>query len=210
MKKMFGTIIFMVMIPFVVDAQGSSQNAVVAATNMNVLYLGIANPVEVAVPGVLSDKVTVTVSNGTIKKVSNGWDVFPANTGEAVLTISVNGIKVDDKTFRVKTIPFPVAVFAGKNVGTVSKTEVLKVEALEARLPDFAWDIKFKINSFSLLMSDESGDRMEFAKDNRITDRMKSLLTSLQSGQTIAFKEIKATGPDGRTIALNPIILKID
>jgi gliding motility-associated protein GldM len=210
MKKMFGTIIFMVMIPFIVDAQGSSMDAVVAATNMNVLYLGIANPVEVAVPGVLSDKVTITVSNGTIKKVSNGWDVFPANTGEVVLTISVSGKKIADKTFRVKTIPSPVAVFAGKNAGTVSKSEVLKVEALEAILPDFAWDINFKINSFSLLMSDESGDRMEFARDNRITERMKSLLTSLQRGQTIAFTDIKATGPDGRTVALNPILLKIN
>ena len=210
MKKMFMMTISMIMINFIVDGQGTSQDAVVAATNMNVLYLGIANPVEVAVPGVLSDNVTVTLSNGTIKKVSNGWEVFPANTGESVFTISVNGTKVADKTFRVKTIPFPVAVFAGKNVGTVSKTEVLKVEALEARLPDFAWDINFKINSFSFLLSDESGDRMEFAKDNRITERMKSLMTSLQKGQTIYFMDIKASGPDGRPVSLNPIILKID
>lgn len=207
---MFGIIILMVMIPFIVDAQGTSQDAVVAATNMSVLYLGIANPVEVAVPGVLSDKVTVTLSNGTIKKVSNGWEVFPANIGEAVFAISVNGKKIADKTFRVKTIPFPIAVFAGKGVGSVSKTEALKVEALEARLPDFAWDINFRINSFSFLLSDETGDRMEFAKDNRLTEKMKSLLTNLQKGQTIAFKDIKATGPDGRTVALNPIILKID
>jgi gliding motility-associated protein GldM len=210
MKKMFVTIIFMVMIPFIVDAQGTSQDAVVAATNMNVLYLGIANPVKVAVPGVLSDNVTVTVSNGSIKKVSNGWEVVPANAGESVLTISVNGKKVADKTFRVKTIPMPVAVFAGKNAGSVSKTEVMEVETLEAKLLDFAWDINFKISSFSFLLSDESGDRMEFAKDNRITEKMKSLLANLQRGQTIAFKDIKATGPDGRTVALSPIILKID
>ena len=94
MKKMVGMILFLVMVPFIVNAQGTSQDAVVAATNMNVLYLGIANPVEVAVPGVLSDKVTVTLSNGTIKKVSNGWEVFPANTGESVFTISVNGKKL--------------------------------------------------------------------------------------------------------------------
>ena len=210
MKKMFVTIIFMVMIPFIVDAQGTSQDPVVAATNMNVLYLGISNPVEVAVPGVLSDNVTVTVSNGSIKKVSNGWEVVPANAGESVLTISVNGKKVADKTFRVKTIPMPVAVFAGKNGGSVSKTEVMEVETLEAKLLDFAWDINFKISSFSFLLSDESGDRMEFAKDNRITEKMKSLLANLQRGQTIAFKDIKATGPDGRTVALSPIILKID
>lgn len=210
MKKMVGTILFLVTIPFIVNAQGTSQDAVVAATNMNVLYLGIPNPVEVAVPGVLSDKVTVTLSNGTIKKVSNGWEVIPANTGESVLTISVNGKKVADKTFRVKTIPAPVAVFAGKNVGAVSKTEALKVETLEARIPDFDWGINFKITSFSFLISSESGDNMEFAKDNRITERMKSFLTRLQRGQTVAFKDIKATGPDGRTVDLNPILLKID
>jgi gliding motility-associated protein GldM len=210
MKKMVGTILFMFTIPFIANAQGTSQDAVVAATNMNILYLGVHNPVEVAVPGVLSDKVNVTISNGSIKKVSSGWEVIPANTGESVITISVNGKKVADKTFRVKTIPVPVAVFDGKNVGTVSKTDALKVEALEAVLPDFGWDISFKINSFSFLLSDESGDRMELAKDSRITDRMKSLMTPLQKGQTIYFKDIKATGPDGRTVALSPIILKID
>jgi gliding motility-associated protein GldM len=210
MKKMVGTILFLVTISFILNAQGTSQDAVVAATNMNVLYLGIANPVGIAVPGVISDKVTVTLSNGTIKKVSNGWEVFPASTGESVFTISVNGKKVADKTFRVKTIPFPVAVFAGKNMGSVSKTEALKVETLEARLPDFVWDINFKIKSFSLLFSSEAADTMEFAKDNRITERMKSLLTHLQRGQTLAFKDIKATGPDGRTVDLNSIILKID
>jgi gliding motility-associated protein GldM len=209
MKKMFGTIILMVMIPFIVDAQGTNQDAVVAATNMNVLYLGIANPVEVAVPGVLSKNVIVTLSNGTIKKVSTGWEVVPANAGESVLTISVNGKKVGDKTFRVKTIPMPVAVFAGKNAGSVSKTEALEVETLEVILPDFDWEVNFKINSFSFLLTDESGDRMEFANDNRITEKMKSLLTNLQRGQTIVFKDIKATGPDGRTLALSPIILKI-
>ncbi|HBZ21064.1 MAG TPA: hypothetical protein DEO60_08055 [Bacteroidales bacterium] len=210
MKKMFGMIILMIMIPFIVDGQGTSQDAVVAATNMNVLYLGILNPVEVAVPGVLSENVTVKLSNGTIKKVSNGWEVVPANVGECVLTISVNGEKIADKTFRVKTIPYPIAVFAGKGAGVVSKAEALKVEVLETSLPDFAWDINFKINSFSFLLSDESGDKMEFAKDNRITEKMKLLITNLQRGQTIAFKDIKATGPDGRTLALNPIILKID
>jgi gliding motility-associated protein GldM len=210
MKKMVGTMLFLVTISFIVNAQGTSQDAVVAATNMNILYLGIVNPVEIAVPGVLPDKVTVTLSNGTIKKVSNGWEAIPANTGEAVFTISVNGKKVADKTFRVKTIPFPVAVFAGKNMGSVSKTEALKVETLEARLPDFVWDINFKIKSFSLLFSSEAADTMEFAKDNRITERMKSLLTHLQRGQTLAFKDIKATGPDGRTVDLNSIILKID
>jgi hypothetical protein len=122
----------------------------------------------------------------------------------------VNGKKVADKIFRVKTIPSPVAVFARKNSGAVSKEVALKVETLEAELADFGWDMSFKINSFSFILSDGSGDRVEFAKDNRITERMKSLMTSLQTGQSIYFKDIKATGPDGRTVALNPIILKID
>jgi gliding motility-associated protein GldM len=211
MNKMIGSLLFLVLIPpFIVNAQGKSQDAVVAATNMNILYLGIINPVEIAVSGVSSDKISVTLTNGTIKKVSNGWVVIPEKTGESIFTISVNGKKVADKIFRVKTIPSPVAVFARKNSGAVSKEVALKVETLEAELADFGWDMNFKINSFSFILSDGSGDRVEFAKDNRITERMKSLMTSLQTGQSIYFKDIKATGPDGRTVALNPIILKID
>ena len=96
-------------------------NGVAAATKMNVLYLGIANPIEIAVPGVTSDKVSATITNGTINRTTSGWEVKPSSLNDLVLTILVDNKKVNEKKFRVKPIPSPVAVFAHKSNGTVSK-----------------------------------------------------------------------------------------
>ena len=184
-------------------------NGVAAATNMNVLYLGIPNPIEIAVPGVTSDKVTATITNGTINKTSTGWEVNPSSLNDLVLTILVNNKRVNEKTFRVKPIPAPVAVFMHKSTGTESK-DALITGTLEAELKDFFWDLKFEIESFTFLFSSGGFDREITSKGNQLTDEMKSIISNLKSGQYIIFKDIKALGPDGKTYDLNPLILKID
>lgn len=53
-------------------------NAVISADSMNLFYRGLDNPVSVAVPGISSDKLKVSIDNGTItgsngKYVVNGF-----------------------------------------------------------------------------------------------------------------------------------------
>ena len=55
-------------------------NVVVSPTAMNVMYLGIPNPIDVSVPGVSPDKIRIRVVNGsfTTEKVRRtGGRVFP-------------------------------------------------------------------------------------------------------------------------------------
>jgi len=191
------------------DEPNVNVNGVAAATNMNVLYLGIPNPIEIAVPGVTSDKVTATITNGTINKTSTGWEVNPSSFNDLVLTILVKNKKVNEKTFRVKPIPAPVAVYAHKSNGTASK-DALITGTLEAELKDFFWDLKFEIESFTFFFSSDGFDREITSKGNKLTDEMKSIISNLKRGQYIIFKDIKALGPDGKTYDLNPLILKID
>ena len=185
-------------------------DGVAAATNMNVLYLGIFNPIEIAVPGVTSDKVTATIKNGTINKTATGWEVSPSSFNDLVLTILVNNNKVTEKIFRVKPIPAPVAVFAGKNNGSVSKNDILKAGTIEAELKDFLWDLKFEIESFTFFFSSDGYDKEITSKGNKLTDEMRSIISDLKSGQYIIFKDIKAIGPDGKLKDLNPLVLKIE
>lgn len=187
----------------------SNVNGVAAATNMNVLYLGIPNPIEIAVPGVTSDKVTATITNGTIKKTTTGWEVNPSSFNDLVLTIIVNNKKVNEKKFRVKPIPAPVAVFAHKSNGSESK-DALITGTLEAELKDFFWDLKFEIESFTFFFSSDGFDREITSKGNKLTDEMKSIISNFKRGQYIIFKDIKALGPDSKIYDLNPLILKID
>ncbi len=193
-----------------VSAQGNENEAVVAATNMNVLYIGVSNPVEIAVPGISSEKVTATVSNGTIRKVNNGWEIIPGNLDLTLVSVLVNGKKVSEKSFRIKSIPAPEAYFAGKNNGVVSKDIMSKAEELEARLVNFAWDIKFTIVGFRMMYTRDNSDYELVSENNILTDKMKSVLSEFRKGDYIVFKDIKALGPDGRISDLSPVILKIE
>jgi gliding motility-associated protein GldM len=210
MKRSVLLISSLLILPIVVIAQEIGKDAVVAASNMNVLYVGIPNPVEIAIPGVTSDKVTATFSNGTIKKVSNGWTVVPDKTGKSTITILVDNKKVSEKEFRVKSVPDPVAVFAGRNSGAIPKEVALKTEVIEAEIPDFAWDLKFEIVSFVFLVSKDNMDYERRSDGNKLTDKMKTLMSDLVSGHSFYFKDIKAIGPDGKTTDLKPIVFKID
>lgn len=124
------------------SAQENKNDAVVALPNLNVLYFGIPNPVQIAVPGVTSDKVTATVTNGSINKTSSGWEVKPSNIKDVVkLSVLVDNQKISEKSFRVKPIPAPVATLAGKPNGGVSKNDIINAGALDIELENFLWDI---------------------------------------------------------------------
>ena len=43
-----------------------------------------------------------------------------------------------------------------------------------------------------------------------LTAEQKDLISRLQRGRNLFIKDIKALAPDGRTLDLNPIILKIE
>ena len=208
--KTFYLFLSLLILPFIASAQEIGKDAVVAVTNLNVLYLGIPNPIEIAVPGVTSDKVTATITNGTINKSATGWEVKPSSFSDVVITVLANNKKVTEKKFRVKAIPAPIAVFAGISTGVVSKNEVSSAGVLKAELKDFLWDLNFEIQSFTLAFSKDGYDKEITSKTNTLTDEMKSIITDLKQGQHITFKDIKALGPDGRLRDLNPLILKID
>jgi gliding motility-associated protein GldM len=203
-------ILCLLILPFILNAQVPGIDAVVAPVKMNVMYLGMANPIEIAVPGITSDKITATVSNGTIKKVANGWEVLPGDTRECIVSVLVDNKKVSDKKFRVKLVPNPVAIFAGKYDGRIAKDIALKTEALDAELINFDWDLKFTIKSFTFFSSDGKNDYEEVSDGNKLTEKMKSLITNCKTGQNIVFKNIVAVGPDGKTRNLNPVIIVLE
>jgi hypothetical protein len=202
-------IISLVIISLCVSAQEASKGAVVAAVNMNVLYRGMQNPIEIAVPGIPSDKVSVKVSNGTLNKTTEGYSVSPGEQAESVITVMIDNKNVTEKKFRVKEVPSPVAIFAGKSEGQIDKETALKTTRLDVELKDFVWDLHFTIKSFVLLCSDGKYDFEESSADNKVTEKMKSLINDRKTGQYIVFKDIKAIGPDGKSRDLNSIILAL-
>jgi len=198
---------------------------VVSPTAMNVMYRGIPNPIDVSVPGVSPDKIRIRVVNGSFstQRVKNpkgvyfrgNWSVEPTEVGknvQIIVSADVSGKQVTypPYEFRVKPLPPPVAVFAGKSTGSIPKNTAAAQTGVYAFLPDFDFDLVYKVTGFTVLYTDNRGDFEEPSSGSALTARQKDLISRLTRGKNLFIKDIKAVGPDGRTLDLNPIILKIE
>ncbi len=201
-------------------------NVVVSPTAVNVMYKGIKNPIDVSVPGVSPDKIRVSVKNGTVttERVKNAkgdyyrgnWAVNPTAIGQNVQVI-VSALDASGKAssyppieFRVKPVPPPTAVFAGKSTGNVAKNTAAAQAGVFAVQPDFDFDLVYKVTNFTVLYSVKGSDFEEVSTSSSLTPKQKDLIGRLTRGNNLIIKDIRCLAPDGRTLELNPIILKIE
>jgi gliding motility-associated protein GldM len=200
-------------------------NVIVSPTAMNVMYMGIPNPIDVSVPGISPDKIKIRVVNGSFstEKVKNSkgeyfkgaWAVKPNAVGQnvqVIVTADINGkpVQYAPYDFRVKSIPNPVAIFANKSQGSVPRATAAAQQGVFAILPDFDFDLQYNVTGFTVLYSDKGSDYEESSSNSNLTARQKDLIGRLTRGKNLIIKDIKALGPDGRTKELLPVILKID
>jgi gliding motility-associated protein GldM len=200
-------------------------NVVVSPTGMNVLYVGLENPIDVSVPGVGPDKIKLRVTNGDLSngKVKNpageffrgNYIIKPKTAGTNVqvfVTAEASGKPVTfaPLEFRVKRIPPPIAVFGGKSSGTISKQVAVAQQGVFASLPDFDFQLVYNITGFTILTSERGEDFEEKSSGSSLTPKQKELITRLTRGKNLFIKDIQAKGPDGRVVDLPAIILKIE
>src|SRR5687768_17333258 len=88
----------------------AAQNGVISADELNVLYVGLENPISIAIPGVSVDKTVVKTTVGTIVKRDSQYLVLiPKRTANQVL-ITIGKLKRKDtvwvftKRFRVRNV----------------------------------------------------------------------------------------------------------
>jgi len=211
--------------PFESSYVVGEPNVIVSPTAMNVMYMGIPNPIDVSVPGISPDKIKIKVVNGSVstEKVKNSkkenfkgaWAVKPNAIGQdvqVIVTAEINGkpIQYAPYPFRVKSIPVPVAVFGGKSTGSIPRASAAAQQGVFAIMPDFDFDLQYNITGFTILYSDSRGDFEEKSPNSNLTSKQKDLIARLIRGKYLTIKDITALGPDGKTKELLPVILKID
>jgi gliding motility-associated protein GldM len=211
--------------PFEASYAVGEPNVIVSPTAMNVMYMGIPNPIDVSVPGVSPDKIKIKVVNGTFttEKVKNSkgesfkgsWAVKPNAVGQnvqVIVTADMNGkpMQFAPYEFRVKSIPPPVAQFAQRSTGTVPRATAAAQQGVFAILPDFDFDLQYQVTAFTVLFSERGNDYEESSTSSTLTAKQKDLISRLTRGKNLIIKDIKALGPDGKTKELMPVILKVD
>lgn len=200
--------------------------ATVAPKLMNVIYLGIDNPIEISIPEFSSDKILVSIDNGTIYNKGREWIIKPLYSNkDATIKISAKTednkvIPFGSKVLRVRSLPDPssyIELKEGSNIkrfkgGRISKQELLRIiDNLSAAIDDNILDIKFDIQRFTVIYFDSMGNAMmEVSNSNKFSDRQIRQIKAMKRGTRLYITDIIAKGPDGSTRKISPmeIILK--
>ena len=193
---------------------GVPAGAAVMLDKMNVLYIGVDNPLTVS-SGSGDEKTVVTASGGgvTLNKVGPGKYIAKATTvGKANLKVAVQGATGAPKDFelRVKRIPDPVPTLGGKLKGGNAQVGTIKAQSgVIAVLDNFDFQARFTIKSFVMLLSSK-GDLLKAETNGpSFNEQMMGFLSRARVKDVIIIDDITAVGPDGTTRKLGNIAFTI-
>lgn len=199
--------------------------ATVAPTMMNVLYAGIENPIRIAVPGVASNNISATMTNGTLTRQGDLWIAKPQKVGtEAVISVDARmaggrSVPMAKTTFRVKALPDPLPYIEYKDEngnirkfkgGRILKRHLVAADGILAAIDDDLLNVKYTVQSFELTFFDSMGNAIpEVAQGTKFSQRQKEYIRRLSRGKRFYITRVVAKGPDGieRTIPTIEVIV---
>jgi hypothetical protein len=177
----------------------AQTEAVVAPVKMNVLYIGVENPLDIAVPGVASKDVSATISeNAVLEKVSDGHFIAkPMSVGKCVVTVYAKGKPVSSTDFRAKRIPDPTVTVGGNLLGGHAQNQILSASVGIIVRSGHEYDFNFKVRSFGLTR--QSANNMVQKAETlgpMFSTQMKEIINSSKPGDIIWIDEAVVVGPD--------------
>jgi gliding motility-associated protein GldM len=194
--------------------QVAKPSAVVSPDKMNVLYIGVDNPLSVSAPGIPVEKLKVSISSGSLSGSKGHYEARVSSLGTAKVTITAETSPgrsqiLGSTEFRVKRIPDPKAQFAGKSGGSTSAVNLRSQDRLFAKLDNFEFDAKFTVKSFKMIIAKPHQDGVVTpGSGGELSGAQRAALATVTPGTTVYFDDIIAVGPDGSQRGLDPIIFK--
>jgi GldM C-terminal domain len=196
-----------------------AQKAVVSADKMNVVYIGVDNPISLAVSGYEANEISISVSEGTLIKEKNGKYIYRCTKmpkqGEVMFFVSGTKnkkVKVLDTAFyRVKRVPDPRVKYYCFHKSSETCFSDLYRNGLKVELENFDFDVDFFVTDFDIEITLVTAN--EFSKFHNngsyLSTEVKNFLKEVKPGDKISITNIGVSGPDSvkRIIDENPMIL---
>ncbi len=188
------------------------RSATISADKMNVLYVGVENPLSISVAGVPSGQIQVRGEGVTLSKTSGGkYVTTPSRVGDAKIIISGGGLEPTSFKYRIKRIPDPVVKVGRKNGGTINASEFKAQRGIIPHLEGFDFEARCRIGSFEIARVPKNGDA-QIHKNNGGTyeNKAKRMVDNASRGDVYYFSNIKCKCPgDEINRSLNGMVFTI-
>lgn len=195
--------------PFETKYVVGAPMATISPIKMNVMYIGVDNPIDVSVSGVAAANVQASFPGCTVSGSGGHYIVKPTTAPGTKSMVTVSA-KMPDGTskamgkmeFRIKKVPDPVGMYLGSKGGKMPLAQVKAGQGINCVLENFDFDLKFNITSFTM-GANIGGNYMEAnCSGPAFNSQAKDILTRLKTGSKVFFDNVKAKGPDGTTRTL--------
>jgi hypothetical protein len=212
MKKIF-LVICAILIFATSQALNDSVFVSVSTRKMNILYVGIENPISIGVSNLCGQQPEIKINKGHIKYEGNGnYSVLVDSVGETKISISYildGATYTQERFFRNKTVPNPVITLFNRHCGEkVNKNVILAQEYLKAQLENFDFDAQFKVISFDV--SSTKNAQLVPSDTEKFSLQQREFIRKLKVGDALLIKNTKVMAPDKIVRTLDDCIFYID
>ncbi len=185
----------------------------VAVDKMNVFYIGVDNPVTVAVAGVSAEKTKVESDDVVLKDQGNGHYIVTASKpGVAIIKVTADGHAPKELKFRVKRIPDPMAGI-GKSRGGKIPAETFKTyKGIDVELRNFLFDASCSVSEFTMTYVAKKSDPVEVINRGELfNDQALKLLDQAKSGDIYYFDKVAVQCPgDEQPRPVNSMVFRME
>ena len=188
------------------------SSAAVQLDNMNVLFIGVDNPVTISGSGSV-DQIKATISGGGGVLNGNGAHRtirVSQETDECFISVVTPDGKTTRMQFRVRSIPDPSPMVGTYKSGNIPTAVIKSQVGVRAIVENFYYKTQFNVVGFRMT-ADGPGfeDIVEVNNSGAEWNEAKGIIAKCKPGCFITIEDIYAVGPDGRRRRLTPLIFNL-
>jgi gliding motility-associated protein GldM len=192
------------------------SNASIGLDKMNVLYIGVDNPVTIAASGGGDDKVQAIISGGggSLTRAGSGKYIarVTSQADNCTITVNIDGKVAGQQVFRVRNIPQAQCYVGGKPSGAnVSAGEFKAQGGVGAGIKDFPFELSYDVVSYTFSVDTDDGDIVPVQVSGaNFSPQVRNAMNSyLKAGKMVTIDDIRVKGPDGRVLPAPSLIYYI-
>jgi gliding motility-associated protein GldM len=192
---------------------GVPSSAAVMLDKMNVIYIGVENPMTIS-SGAGDEKTSVSITGGgaTVSKDHPGHYIAKATTPDLKgnITVSVKGGKTSNFPVRVKRIPDPIPTLGGKLKGGNAQPGTIKAQSgIVPLLENFDFEARFNVESYRMVLASKGEIYPVEGSGPVFNDKAMGLINRCKPKDVLYIEEIKVRGPDGQPRKIGQVVFTI-
>jgi len=193
-----------------------SAGASLQLDKMNVMYIGVPNPITLSASGYNIEDVKLSMPGADLQ--ADGKGKYIVNVSKAgTLDWSITGVRGTSSSsiaagkIRVKNIPPPTAKIAGKFQGMIPTSTAKAQQGVFAELENFDFDTKFTVTKFRFVWIRKIGDAVPIeVVGNRFNGDCQRAIDQSRPGDKWLIENVFAVGPDKVVRPINSVSLTLN